>query len=143
MALASTEPIVNRDKSNGNLRPWKPGQSGNPKGRKPIAPEVREMLESAVPEVVQQLIDAALNKGGEVPWRFRQTAQLAVLDRVYGKPEAKVKVSGRVDFAHLLAEFTEQHKAIEGQCEVLDATPIATHGTGEDEKPNDNNDVHD
>ncbi len=80
---------MNRDKSNGNLRPWKPGQSGNPKGRKPIAPEVREMLESAVPEVVQQLIDAALNKGGEVPWRFRQTAQLAVLDRVYGKPERR------------------------------------------------------
>ncbi len=126
-------PSVDKHRENtGNLRPpWKPGQSGNPKGRKPIAPEVREMLESAVPEVVQQLIDAALNKGGEVPWRFRQTAQLAVLDRLWGKPESKVKVSGRVDFAHLLAEYTEQHKAIEGQCEVLDATPIATHSEGE------------
>jgi hypothetical protein len=77
----------------------------------------------------------AVGKGGEVPWRFRQTAQLAVLDRVYGKPETKVKVTGRIDFAHLLAEYTEQHKAIEGECEVLDTTQDATHGEGEGGKP--------
>ncbi len=54
-----------------------------------------------------------------------------------------MKVSGRVDFAHLLAEFTEQHKLIEGECEVLNATPIATHSEGEGEKTSNNNDVHD
>ncbi len=89
------------------------------------------------------MIDAALNKGGEVPWRFRQTAQLAVLDRVYGKPESKVKVTGRIDFAHLLAEYTEQHKAIEGQCEVLDTTQDAIHSEGEGRNTSNNNDVHD
>ena len=62
---------------------------------------------------------------------------------MWGKPESKLKVSGRVDFAHLLAEYTEQRKAIEGQCEVLDATPIATHSEGEGEKLSNNNDVHD
>ena len=41
------------------------------------------------------------------------------------------KVSGRVDFAHLLAEYTEQAKLITGQCEVLDTTQNAIHSDGE------------
>ena len=62
--------------------------------------------------------------------------------RCEGKPETKVKVTGRIDFAHLLAEYTEQHKLI-SHGTVLDATPIATHDEGEDENTSNNNDVHD
>lgn len=77
--MASTEPIVNRDRSNGNLRPWKPGQSGNPKGRKPIAPEVREMLESAVPEVVQQLT-----------WAIFEDAHIKAIGEIIGSGSPRV-----------------------------------------------------
>ncbi len=127
----------------GLVKPWQKGQSGNPKGRKPLDPEVKAILEAASPAMVQNLVDLAINKSGKVPTGHQIRAIEVGLDRLWGKPESKVKVSGRIDFAHLLAEYTEQHKAIEGQCEVLNATPIATHSDDDGEKPNDNNDVHD
>ena len=71
-------------------------------------------------------------------WTGHQIRAIEVgLDRLWGKPESKVKVSGRVDFAHLLAEYTEQHKLIE-HGEVLDATPIATHSEDEGDKLSNN-----
>jgi len=127
----------------GLVEPWQKGQSGNPKGRKPLDPEVKAILEDASPAMVQNLVDLAINKSGKVPTGHQIRAIEVGLDRLWGKPESKVKVTGRVDFAHLLAEFTEQHKAIEGQCEVLDTTQDVTHSEGEDEKRSNNNDVHD
>ncbi len=91
--------------------------------------------------MAQRLVELALNVSGDIPPGVQIRALEAGFDRCEGKPETKVTVSGRVDFAHLLAEFTEQHKAIEGQCEVLDATPIATHSEGESEKPSNNSNL--
>ena len=116
--------------------PWKKGESGNPKGRPKQDPKVREILEAASPAMVQNLVNLAINKSGKVPTGHQIRAIEVGLDRLWGKPESKVKVSGRIDFAHLLAEYTEQHKAIEHGT-VIDATPIATHSEGEDEKPSD------
>ncbi len=118
--------------------PWKKGESGNPKGRKPLDPEVREILEAASPAMVQNLVDLAINKSGKVPTGHQIRAIEVGLDRLWGKPESKVKVSGRVDFAHLLAEYTEQRKAIEGQCEVLNTTQDAIHSEGESENGSNN-----
>ena len=106
-------------------------------------PEVREMLEAATPAVTKKLISAALNESGDVPYRFQQTAQLAVLDRVYGKPEQRHKVSGQVNYVQILAEFTQsleaqEQKAIEGECEVLDPTQDAIHSDGAGEKSHNN-----
>ncbi len=93
--------------------------------------------------MAQRLVELALNIPGDIPPGVQIRALEAGFDRCEGKPETKVTVTGRVDFAHLLAEFTEQHKAIEGQCEVIDATPIAIHDEGEDGNTSNNNDVHD
>ncbi len=92
--------------------------------------------------MAQRLVELALNIPGNIPPGVQIRALEAGFDRCEGKPETKVTVTGRVDFAHLLAEFTEQHKAIEHDT-VIDATPIATHGEGEDENTSNNNDVHD
>ncbi len=121
----------------GMRTPWKKGESGNPKGRKPLDPEVREILEAASPAMVQNLVDLAINKSGKVPTGHQIRAIEVGLDRLWGKPEAKVKVTGRIDFAHLLAEYTEAHKAIAHDT-VIDATPIATHSEGEDENGSNN-----
>ncbi len=128
----------NNGKSRANLTSWKPGQSGNPKGRKPLDPEVKAILEAASPAMVQNLVNLAINKSGKVPTGHQIRAIEVGLDRLWGKPESKVKVTGRVDFAHLLAEFTEQHKLIEGECEVLDATQDAIHSEGEGENTSNN-----
>ncbi len=125
----------------GLVKPWQKGQSGNPKGRKPLDPEVRAILEDASPAMVQNLVNLAINKSGKVPTGHQIRAIEVGLDRLWGKPESKVKVTGRVDFAHLLAEFTEQHKAIEGQCEVLDTTQDATHSEGEGGNTSNNSDL--
>ncbi len=132
----------NNGKSRANLTSWKPGQSGNPKGRPKQDPKVREILLARLPEMAQRLVELALNVSGDVPPGVQIRALEAGFDRCEGKPETKVTVSGRIDFAHLLAEYTEQAKLI-SHGTVIDATPIAIHSEGEGEKPNDNNDVHD
>ncbi len=131
----------NNGKSRANLTSWKPGQSGNPRGRPKQDPKVREILLARLPEMAQRLVELALNVSGDVPPGVQIRALEAGFDRCEGKPETKVTVSGRVDFAHLLAEFTEQHKAIEGECEVLDTTQDATHSEGEGENTSDNSDL--
>ena len=93
--------------------------------------------------MAHRLVELALNVPGDVPYGIQERAIQAGFDRCMGKPEQLHKVSGQINYVALLAQFTEQYKAIEGECEVLDATPIATHSEGEGEKPSNNNDVHD
>ena len=45
----------NTDRSNGNLRPWKKGQSGNPGGRKKMPDDAKAMLKAATPAAVKLL----------------------------------------------------------------------------------------
>ncbi len=90
-----------------------------------------------LPEMAQRLVELALNIPGDIPPGVQIRALEAGFDRCEGKPESKVKVTGRVDFAHLLAEYTEAHKAIEHDT-VIDATPIAIHSEGEDENTSNN-----
>ena len=62
-----------------NLRPWKPGQSGNPGGRpKGIARLAREHGDKALNVLVSALDD---DDG-----RIRIAAAREILDRGYGKP---------------------------------------------------------
>ncbi len=119
---------------------WKPGQSGNPKGRPKQDPKVREILLARLPEMAQRLVELALNVSGDVPPGVQIRALEAGFDRCEGKPETKVKVTGRIDFAHLLAEYTEQAKLI-SHGTVIDATPIATHSEGEDETTSNNSNL--
>jgi hypothetical protein len=47
---------------------WKPGTSGNPRGRMPGVPDrrrlLRDQLAGELPEIVRRLVDAA--KGGDI-----------------------------------------------------------------------------
>lgn len=64
-----------------NLKPWKPGQSGNPGGRpKGIAARAREHTDKAIEVLVDGMAD-------EDP-RVRVVAAKEILDRGYGKPVA-------------------------------------------------------
>ena len=116
---------------------WKKGQSGNPGGRPKADPEVREIFKAATPAVARKLISLALNEPGDVPYGHQIAAEQAVLDRALGKPEQQHRVSGQINFAHLLAEYS-QLRALEdaGDAQVLDV--VDGHVIEDDTKANGN-----
>ena len=77
-----------------NLRPWRKGQSGNPKGRPPL-PDIREALADVLAEpvagtpslyaVLRALRDRAV--AGDV------RAAEVLLDRCFGKPTQRTDVT--------------------------------------------------
>lgn len=58
------------------------GQSGNPGGRKPVAPEVKELARQHAPEAMRKLVELV----GHSDPRVARAAAVDVLDRAYGKP---------------------------------------------------------
>lgn len=72
---------------------WKKGQSGNPGGRKKIAPEIRELAKAASPEAIATLVSVMQNE--EAPAAARVSAADKILDRAYGKPEQTSNVNVR------------------------------------------------
>lgn len=74
-----------------NLKPWKPGQSGNPGGRpkRDIAAEISRSIFERDAEAIQRVLAAELRKGN-----YRAFTALA--DRAYGKPHQSLDPSAGV-----------------------------------------------
>lgn len=98
---AHTRPAIHPAKA-ANLRPWKRGQSGNPKGR-PALPTLREALAEVMSEptadmpssllaILRALRDRAVS--GDV------RAAEVLLDRAYGKPVQQTDITTRGDALH-------------------------------------------
>ena len=78
------EPTENSDGTVRNLRPWKPGQSGNPGGRpKGVAKTVREVCGGTPLLLAQVLLEIALDPKARD--RDRIAAARELLDRGWGK----------------------------------------------------------
>ena len=81
-----------RDKRE-NLRPWKPGQSGNPSGRpKGIATQARELIgddPSRLLNVFLEIAEDTRQKAAD-----RRAAAESLLDRAYGKAPAYAPIDG-------------------------------------------------
>lgn len=111
---------------------WKPGQSGNPKGRAPgqterirVIQEVKSLCRQNSEAAVAALIDVMNNK--TAPPAARVTAANSILDRAFGRPTAVVeaKISTYDNMSeHELIEF------IAGQ--TIDAEAIRIEETTED-----------
>lgn len=67
-------------------KPFKPGQSGNPAGRKPVPPDVKAIWEANTVPAAQKLV--ALMNCGEPELELK--AAMALLDRALGKPAQAV-----------------------------------------------------
>lgn len=52
--------------TSGNLKPWGPGQSGNPAGRPAIAPELKELAKSSKQLVLAAISSAMLQTSDEL-----------------------------------------------------------------------------
>jgi len=112
-----------------------PGQSGNTSGRPKVAPELR----AAAQEVSIEGLDVltGIMRDEKAPQNARINAVQAIWDRGFGKPDQQHRVSGQINFAHLLAEFS-QLQAIEeaGEAEVLSV--VDGHAIDDDAKANGN-----
>jgi len=96
-----------------------PGQSGNPSGRPKVAPELRAAAQEVSIEGLKVL--TGIMRDEKAPQNARINAVQAIWDRGFGKPDQQHRVSGQIDFAHLLAEYS-QLRALEdgGELEALD-----------------------
>lgn len=75
------------EKSLANLKPFKPGQSGNPGGRSPIIKEIRTLAQSNGKEAFQRVLDLMMSDDE----RVALTAAQEVLNRAYGKPTQHIE----------------------------------------------------
>src|SRR6516164_9651727 len=90
------------------LYPWRPGQSGNPRGSGLYA-EARHLARQAGPAVMDELINLALHAEDE---RVRSVCCVAVLDRAYGRPrEMKEDDSIETRIANMTREERLAHMA--------------------------------
>ena len=82
-----------------NLKPWKPGQSGNPGGRpkRDVASEIARAVFEGNEEAIYRAMLKALKKGN--PKVFKELA-----DRGFGKLSQKVELPGTENLPELMAE---------------------------------------
>ena len=66
-----------------NLRPFQPGQSGNPGGRRKMDADSKRMLLDATQGAVRLLVETVENDNAPLSLRVRCAE--TILDRVYGK----------------------------------------------------------
>ena len=71
--------------------PFRKGQSGNPGGRPKILADVRELARAHTDTALNALVEIVENK--KSPPAARVAAANSLLDRGYGKPEAKIDAS--------------------------------------------------
>lgn len=120
-----------------HLRPWKPGQSGNPGGRPKIPQDVKEMARGLSPKAIETLGEIMQDKGA--PPAARVSAASTILDRGYGKAPQHITTE-RIDnltdaeLANELAEALaglralgsegESSYAESGSCLTIEATAV-------------------
>ncbi|MDR3439869.1 DUF5681 domain-containing protein [Telmatospirillum sp.] len=66
------------------LRPFQPGQSGNPGGRPKVIAEIRKLAQEHAPEAIKTLVDICTNP--KASSAARVAAANSLLDRGFGKP---------------------------------------------------------
>jgi hypothetical protein len=78
-----------RTRSNANLRPFKPGQSGNPGGRpKSLANRVRELVGDDGEQLARFMLDILNDEA--VPRKERIDAATWLADRGWGRPTTTI-----------------------------------------------------
>ena len=110
-----------------NLKPWKKGQSGNPKGRAKIPEEVRELARCYTQEAIEAQV--SVMRDTEAPPAARVSAAENILNRAWGKPESNLTINAGSEFAAVLtaaAAIVTAGRAGDADSAVA-AEPAAVH----------------
>lgn len=94
-------PTGGRDKRLANLKPFKPGQSGNPSGMSKKEAKAKKTAEDHVEAALKVIVEALKDKDAKV----RLAAANTIMDRGLGKPKQSVEVSRK---AHTLDELSTE-----------------------------------
>jgi hypothetical protein len=98
---------------------FKPGQSGNPKGRPPVPDEIKQALQAKTLEAVQVAYDLMMNSTNEM---VRLKATDMFLAPFVSKAAQKVDVDVQVThMADILADAARARKSLQAQ--IVDVTP--------------------
>ena len=125
LPLESPGEVLIPSHGNGWLRPFRPGQSGNPTGHSGRYGEVVKLTRRNAVDAVQVLVEIMNDRTEDT--RCRIVAATAVLDRAFGKPKEMDRDSSGSPAIELAG-------ASEAQLRLLLATVLAAEkATGEGE----------
>jgi len=91
-----------RASNTAGLRPWQPGQSGNPGGR----PALPEDFRAKGPDALAKLVSLMDHKSPQIALR---AAEL-VIDRIFGKATQPTEHTAGADLLDVLAEKIQQRR---------------------------------
>ncbi len=105
------------------LKPYKKGQSGNPKGRPPTPPEIKEALQGHSIEAVNKAYDLMMNSTNEM---VQLKATEMFLAPFVSKAAQKLDIDHQVthNMSDLIAKMNASMAAVEHKPEVIDVTPV-------------------
>lgn len=107
------------------MTPWKPGQSGNPKGGPKIPQQVRDAIQAATPKAVEVLVDLLVNSDNE---KIRVTCAQTLLDRAYGRAAQAVDVRVTDVAQTHLQIMQELQRRRQEDMRVIEVKPIEPKG---------------
>lgn len=87
--------MANPKPNQNNLKKFKKGQSGNPNGRPPVLPELKEVIERVLNDEKDGItaLDAVIMALHRKAVKGDTIAARELLDRYYGKPKQSVDVT--------------------------------------------------
>ncbi|MCZ6510209.1 MAG: hypothetical protein O7A62_06435 [Alphaproteobacteria bacterium] len=112
-----------------NLRKWKPGQSGNPKGMEPGVGHVRELARQHTEESIEKLVE--IMRDENAPPSAQGAAANSLLDRGWGRPDQSVTVDNGESLLSILDEIERRADLKEIEGEAIDAHPQPNGERGE------------
>jgi len=105
-----------------NLKPFKKGQSGNPKGRPPKLPAIDEVLAKVLNEKTSNGLTRAENILRKMAIKGETDVRAAemILDRAYGKPKQKFDHTSKGDSMRPLEIIVQSKEQGEKFKELID-----------------------